>query len=679
MKKRIISFILVIVLSVLALASCAYSYQNDNMENYVDFNKTEFLKALKSLKIVDADFGTDEEGRKNIVDDDIITILAGKADTENKITVGTPSKNDKYYYCYYATFVNDKNETVTVYASSMKQSGAANVQLGLSSLEGVALEIANAVKNFELVKDYVYDTDTTSTTKKGDVVVVTYTRKAEGDEKGVTYTNQIITLTEDAPAKDGKKTFLNQLVGLTAGSSTGKAFEGIEETVDGKTVKVDYSSVKVNWIIKSDLDNHREVKYTPTEETKVNDVAGNEVDLKNQELTYYIYPVYYLDVISELTAEVIVDTIFGTSISAGNDANEDGDFDDDGDTKPSLDVFGNSGYKNDKETINAIVKTLATLQATLDKKETALEDAIEDLEKKQAAVDKAGDNPTPEQNDALQAAITAKNTAEGEKKTAERDVTDQLNKLLACTKENDSSTLEETIKTQYWQSVYDSNETEYKNAIKQSLAKALYAIAKENISFKKDEAGKELLPQSEVNKAYNTILNNLKYDFFEGKYKPTGSTSSSSSSETNYHYYMETKKTGFDGYLRAKYGLKDTEAVSLAYDKMWAEARDNVKEIVTVYTLVGACDKDVSVTAEDIEEFKSGWKYYVYFYYSGLEDNVDYYMPALQLDNILNYFLEEKAEDDYVDEPDFDNNRVQYVRVEYTFKAEEDTDDKDDK
>ena len=118
MKKRIISFILVIVLSVLALASCAYSYQNDNMENYVDFNKTEFLKALKSLKIVDADFGTDEEGRKNIVDDDIITILAGKADTDNKITVGTPSKNDKYYYCYYATFVNDKKETVTVYASS---------------------------------------------------------------------------------------------------------------------------------------------------------------------------------------------------------------------------------------------------------------------------------------------------------------------------------------------------------------------------------------------------------------------------------------------------------------------------------------------------------------------------------------------------------------------------------
>lgn len=669
MKKRIISFILVIVLSVLALASCAYSYENDNMANYVDFNKEAFLDAIASLEIEDADFGTDEDVRNNKVIDAIFTTLVGKADTDNKITEGTPKKYSTYYYCYYATFVNDENETVTVYASSMKQSSAVKLQLGMSSLEGLSLKIADAVKDFELVQDYAYDTDTTSTTKKGDIVVVTYTRKAEGDENSVTYTNQIIELTEDAPAEDGTQTFLNQLVGLTAGSSTGKAFEGIDEVVDGETVKVDYSSVKVNWIVKSDLANHLEVKYTPTEETEVNDVAGNEVDLKDKELTYYIYPVYYIDVISELTAEVIVDTIYGSSISAGTDANEDGDFDDEDDTKPSLDVFGDSGYKNGDETINAIVEELAKLQATLEEKETALEDAIEDLEEKQAAVDKAGDDATPEETDALDAAKTAKNTAESEKTEADDAVKAQVEKLLACTKSGDTSTLEETIVKEYKQSRYDSLEATYKNSIKQNLAKAIYAIAKESITFKKDDAGNELLPSSEVNKAYKTILNNLKYDFYEGTY-------SSSSSETNYHYYTETKKTGFDGYLRAEYGLKDDEAVSLAYDEMWAEARENVKEIVIVYTLVGACDGDVSVTNEDVEEFKKGWKYYIYFYYSGLTDDASYYMPALQLDKVLNYFLEEKAEDDYVEEPDFDNNRVQYVRIEYTFKsAEEDAGD----
>lgn len=669
MKKRIISFILVIVLSVLALASCAYSYENDNMANYVDFNKEAFLDAIASLEIEDADFGTDEDVRNNKVIDAIFTTLVGKADTDNKITEGTPKKYSTYYYCYYATFVNDENETVTVYASSMKQSSAVKLQLGMSSLEGLSLKIADAVKDFELVQDFAYDTDTTSTTKKDDIVVVTYTRKAEGDENSVTYTNQIIELTEDAPAEDGTQTFLNQLVGLTAGSSTGKAFEGIDEVVDGETVKVDYSSVKVNWIVKSDLANHLEVKYTPTEETKVNDVAGNEVDLKDKELTYYIYPVYYIDVISELTAEVIVDTIYGSSISAGTDANEDGDFDDEDDTKPSLDVFGDSGYKNGDETINAIVEELAKLQATLEEKETALEDAIEDLEEKQAAVDKAGDDATPEETDALDAAKTAKNTAESEKTEADDAVKAQVEKLLACTKSGDTSTLEETIVKEYKQSRYDSLEATYKNSIKQNLAKAIYAIAKESITFKKDDAGNELLPSSEVNKAYKTILNNLKYDFYEGTY-------SSSSSETNYHYYTETKKTGFDGYLRAEYGLKDDEAVSLAYDEMWAEARENVKEIVIVYTLVGACDGDVSVTNEDVEEFKKGWKYYIYFYYSGLTDDASYYMPALQLDKVLNYFLEEKAEDDYVEEPDFDNNRVQYVRIEYTFKsAEEDAGD----
>lgn len=675
MKKRIISFILVIVLSVLALASCAYSYENDNMANYVDFNKQAFLDALSTLEIEDADFGTDEDVRNNKVLDAIFTTLVGKADTENKITEGTPDKYDTYYYCYYATVLNDKNESVVVYASGMKQSSAVKLQLGMSSLEGLNLAIANKVKDFELKEGYAYNTDTTSTTKKGDVVVVTYTRKAEGDESGVTYTNQIITLTEDKPAEGGEKTFLNQLVGITAGSSTGKAFEGIKEVVGGETVTVDYSSVKVNWIIKSDLNNCLEVKHTVTDDTTVKDVAGNDVKLKDKELTYYIYPVYYIDVISELTAEVIVDTIYGSSISAGVDANEDGDFDDDGDTKPSLDVFGNSGYKNGEEAINAIVKELAKLQTTLTEKETALEDAVEELDKAQAAVDKAGDGATPEQTDALSAAKTAKNTAEDEKTDAENAVKAQVEKLLGCTKSGDTSTLEDTIIAEYKQSRYDSLEASYKNAIKQNLAKAIFAIAKESITFKKDDAGNELLPSSEVNKAYNTILNNLKYDFYEGKYQ-SSSSSSSSSSETNYHYYNETKKTGFDGYLRAKYGLKDSEAVSLAYDKMWAEARDSVKDIVIVYTLVGACDADVSVTDEDVEEFKKGWQYYIYFYYSGLTDDASYYMPALQLDNVLNYFLEEKAEDDYAPEPDYDNNRVQYVRVEYTFgEAEDDAED----
>ena len=94
MKKRIISLILVVVMAVLTLASCAYSYADDDMTQYATFDKAAFAAAIKEFDIEDADFTEDEETRVKKVLDKIYTTLAGKADTEDHKTEVVPGVND---------------------------------------------------------------------------------------------------------------------------------------------------------------------------------------------------------------------------------------------------------------------------------------------------------------------------------------------------------------------------------------------------------------------------------------------------------------------------------------------------------------------------------------------------------------------------------------------------------
>ena len=63
MKRRIISLILVVALSLLALTSCGYSFVNDDMKNYATFNNQALIDALKAIEIENADFGVNEAER----------------------------------------------------------------------------------------------------------------------------------------------------------------------------------------------------------------------------------------------------------------------------------------------------------------------------------------------------------------------------------------------------------------------------------------------------------------------------------------------------------------------------------------------------------------------------------------------------------------------------------------
>ena len=97
MKKRIISAILVIVMSVMALASCApaFNFAEEDLSAYVDFNYDKFIEALQKIEIEDADFTSNEATRQEKVTYNILASLTSAAITNNdKLVTGSLTEND---------------------------------------------------------------------------------------------------------------------------------------------------------------------------------------------------------------------------------------------------------------------------------------------------------------------------------------------------------------------------------------------------------------------------------------------------------------------------------------------------------------------------------------------------------------------------------------------------------
>ncbi len=693
MKKRIISFILVIVMAVLSLASCAYSYKNDDMSKYASFNKEEFAKALLSLKIDDADFGTDEDTRWLKVADTIFAELAKEADKEEgKKTVGKPGKYDLYSYCYYATYTDKDGNEIIVFSSKMKESGAVELQLGLSSLKDLNEKIANALKDLELKEGDAYSTDTSSETKAalGNTIVISYkeaytkpTDKGGTEKVSNTVTNMIVTLPTTAPAEGANKTFLDQLVGLAVGSKNNiteyRDINGDSTVVtEGDDAeKVEYTDVVIDWVVKSGMNEYHESGITVTDKTYTTstpnekDVMGVSRDLKDIELTYHIFPVSFVTIEENVTAEIIIETLIGSSIQAPNDVdgdgvikeqkdtNENGKIDEDEKSEEyagSLDVFHDKDYKNGEEKIADIVKKLVEFYEKLD-------EATKDFDEKQKAYDAAkkvvdekekdGGTPTKEQTDALSTATTNLETAKKAKEDAQKNVDDQIAKLLGCTKAGDAEGgIAAVIEKQYKDKVYEGLENSYKTAIKKNLAKEIYAIAEELIEFSKDDKGWWILPRAAVDAAYKRILNNFKYSFYEGNF--TSTQTNYSKYNGDFYEFLKLDKTN-------GLGLKEDATMQDIYNEIGKRAEDSVKDTILVYVLADIYGEDVAVTNQDIEAFKTSYNYFLLQYSLGYGTEVssEYYMTSLQLNKVLNYLLEE--------DEDAEGNEIKYTRIEYTF------------
>ena len=653
MKKRIFSMILVVVMLVASLASCAYNYEKDDMSNYVTFDQEAFKAAIQGLKIEDATFGHDETERQKKVVDAIINSLAGLADTSAKVTEGKIGANDILYYCYYATGVDKDDKAFTAYAASMKESAAVKLQLGISTTKDLAAKIEAAIKDFDLKDAYKTETGSTVSVSAGDRVYVTYTVT---DKEGVetTYTNALVKAEPltGAPAEGSTvntaASFEEYLVGMKVATKVAadKKFDGDTNT---------YSDVTVNWIVKQGTAVEI-TDYKPEAKTEVEVVGSTtKVDLKEaKELTYHVYPVYAIDVVEynseAYTATLILKDILGTALSAGEIA-EDGTV-----TDGTLALFTDNGYKNGEETMNAIVKELVTRITAFSDAETKYDNAVKSYDDAVSALNK---NDTPENQEAKATAETAKTNAKTEMDTKEGEVDAQITKLLGCTKEGAASA-EDAVKADYSKYRYNSLETSYKSSVTQSIAAAIHAAAVSAITY-------NTLPEKAVKEAYKSLMNDYKYDFYEGTASSSSSSSSSSStSVSNYKYYSGD----FNAYLRANVeGLTETSSKDDIKAAVMAEAEVVVKDIIVIYVLKDACesifDTDLEVTDDDVDEFKQSINYILLQYYTG-KNKIDekYYMHTLQFDKVLDYLTE-------IDEDaatDANNKKIVYKHVAYDFK-----------
>ena len=669
--KRIISLILVVVMSALALVGCGYSYAEDDLTQYVTFDQTAFEAALKAIQIEDGDFTTDATTRAKEVLDYINEALAKKADTADKKYTGVaiPSaedlNNNKIYYCYYVTTTakdKDNNDVaITVYASSMKESGAIGIQVGLSDLDDVSKKVQDAFAGLDF-ENNVYETKTSGTVEENKTAYITYTVEYKGAEGTVkeTHTNVKVVVADNAEVNGIHNYVAQQLKTKSINTTLSDTF--VENEAD-ENAKRTYSGVKVDWVVEKE-GVEKTFAHTFTETKNVTATNGNKYDLKDLELTYHVYPVYYLEV-EDLSANAIVKTLSTASTILSNikAAAEDTETAEEDkvyfrtlkDCVALLEAYvelekkvteAETAKKTAKESEDKLKEAYdKTVTATADAK-TALDAANDDNRADlQAKYDAAVSNEASAKTayDEAVAATAEKQTALD---TAEADADAKLAEVYAAANKDDK-TGEELLVEEYKDMTYDNLLVSYNNEIKMALAKEIWAAMKSSTTGIKTDDGVTLYPKKAVKEVYDRLYENYEYTFYTG--------TESTSKQTYYKYYNGR----FEEFLKKQTGA---DSFKSAKDAVWADAEKYVADILVVYAVSNAYDKTLDKKA--IKEYKKDpmGDYSSNEYYYGETNTI----VAYQFDTLLNFFLENTV--DEAGEISFTNTllptREEYIKKE---------------
>ncbi len=650
MKKRIIAMFLVVVMSVLTLASCGYNFAKEDLSAYATFTEEQrkaFEDAIMKVIIEDGEFEDDPTVRLNKVLDNIYASLASKVDEDDKKTEGTAGVHDMIYYCYYVTATFDEKEVV-LFASNMKTDSAGKVQMGMLEAEGLEEALIAALAGFDFT-DKAYKTETSGTVEAGDVVYVSYTysytETVDGVEKdkSVTFTNRRVVVGEDAA------TFEGYLKGQTVGASISDF-----KLTDSELGEVSYSGTKVNFIARGD--EFTTVKDVTFDESKsVKDVEGVSRELKDKELTYHIFPVHYVPV-EEFSAQSLINTIFADSITYdavcsvlfGEDF---ADFDD-AKKEELVKKYVTKNDMGEDVSLEDFVVSLKDLQKAYKDDVSALDKAKEALEKKQSEKDAAQDKydtAKKELDDAGEAATEAQKKAEADAKkalevattavtAAEKDVTDAEGDLKKSTLDRDNAVnkllavegASDAFVRGYKISTYNYLQEKHNETIRMNIAKEVYYFLTKNVEVKGT-------PEKAVKETYDQLIDNYKYKFYNE------SSSSGAEQVSNYKKYNGS----FKNYLIAAV-TTDIKTVK-TYDEALAAVMEHAKTFVEPIVRIYAVSKAYGVILTDDqikalkEEEDSNYSYYEYNYG---ENSV---LHAYQFDALMDMlvsFEEEKSEPD---------------------------------
>lgn len=603
MKKKIIALVLALVMSIAALVSCGGFYLvNQDLSQYATFDVAAFKDALQKIEITDGDFTTNEATRDEKVIESIYSEITGaivkNARDSEKLEAGVIGERDVLYYCYYITYTNDDGVTSVFNYSDMKESAitasstSSNhvIQLAVVDKDDEFLTKLQAAVTGVDVTDKIYSMDATKGTQvtANDTIVVSFNREytleipkvdedgnpvTDNDGNPVTETETYketalyhtikldTTATDDALMQlllaDGTTLKVGNNVSVKVGEGESAKDSTTFDVKQGE-VTYTYSNFKVEWIVESEGAAIAEIKHTPYDkETKLEPsdlhISDTKIDLKDKELTYHIFPVYYLAV-PEISAETILEEIFGSKL-----------------TVDSLEALGDEEYKLGEKTVKDLIAELADLYSeTYDEKSTdetiknliALKKAFDDAEK---AYD---DEDDATKLDALEEALDAAELAYDN--ALDAAIKDKILQITATTKA-DADPMTKLIVDEYTEDTYHSLKEAYDKEITEAVGVEVYKLIDKYVTV-------TAYPDELVDEFYHHLYEEYEYKFYKEKYD---------SNNSNYKYYGGD----FNKYLLAATGAEKDHKGDITA-AITAEAKEFIDPLIKVYVVAKALETE---------------------------------------------------------------------------------------
>ncbi len=704
MKKRIISLILVVVMSVLTLASCAYSYTGDDMTKYATFDKDAFLAALAEFEILDGDFTENAETREQKVLDTIMASLAKLADTDDKKTEGTVGENDLFYYCYYATAVINDVE-YTFFTSTMKESAATSVQLGLGEYTtDLAEKIAEAFAGYEFTEGSAYEQVTSGGVTAGQIVYLSYTRAYEQTDSEGMIEDVTETVASHRVVLDENNALHKHLIDNATVGTKISTLDWTDEAY-AEDVRGTYTNLVIDWVETGAYKTVTDVTYTEDKNESPTVYTGStKQNLKDVELTYHVYPVSYVEV-AEITAESILNDIYSDDLTLdilatilfGKDYSEHEHSEDEEDDTAhqllekyeftvegeelSLEDFvtklvsAQTDVADSKEAMDAAkedydeaVEALETAQTTFDEKTTALEEAeaayaTEATDANKTAVDEAKealatatDKLEAAQDDLEEAekaylgaeATDTEEAEEGAKGEYDAAVADRDALITELTATIDGGA--DTIVTGYKNNiVYADLEADYNDDINEKVATYVYEQIIAGVTVTS-------YPKKAVKSAYDYLIDSYEYCFYEN-YTLSGS-SNSSATQSYYKQYGGSFKNFLIQHVIPNEFDQEVDTYDEAVAVVEEAAKAHVAEAIAINIVAQAFD--LVLTKDEFKDLTENNYIYTYYVDSYYEDSFEI---MYQFDKLMDALIEsEETEEGIATLVSYDNDYIGTVK-----------------
>lgn len=690
MKKRIIAALLVVVMTVLALASCGVNLAKDDLSEYIEgeFDVNAFMTAIRSIDIKDGEYTTDKATNAAIVESDIYGpiasgVITGAGTYEgDKLTDGNISATDVVYYCYYITYAGEDGVTHYYKRSEMLESAITatstkakhvinlgdyfNKDDGFKKLLAEKLLEKQDVKYYSMMDASAVKTDLGAdalVVKNNYLIAVSYTVKTttvDGEGTSSTVTEKTsYELMDMSDATDELAVALNAALADTDNVNVVKIGEKVSVKASDWTaqnkkmtgeIKIGdktYSDITVNYMVDKNLAAEEEITFTYTDSSLVsvaiddlvNTNGTTTTDLSKKEVTFHILPVYRLAVPAN-TTESILEYVYGKKISDFANGTTTTGFGYSSSVLTALNkVLNDEGYKcaDDKAVSHYITAVKDLLAGTysayteINDLETARKNANtaveEAIKAKETATDKAAaEKVIVEKEKDLKAAEKALDDAVRAK------VREELAKIAAAKKG------ETVLGTEFMKTIREeidhSRKDAYDKYITETIAEEIYKIIDSQIKVVS-------WPEKLVKEFYKNIYDEYEYNFYNGNYTPEGATTAT---QSNYLQY----NGDFNAFLKAQTKATDDEGIEKAITK---QAQDYITPLIKLYVVAQALDEydfggksadDLlsDYVAKDIEIGTSDFK--AYNYYSTYFNN--YYFADENLTEKENAKQEKKAD-----------------------------------